>query len=240
MGLPDQTNSWVQLNQEFRQEQKNIFFRNAIDYLVENGVFGSYFEFGCHKARTFRMAAMWDKWYADNKGAVRGGLTPQEGGGYFQYLVAFDSFQGLPSSASTSEAKMHNWQSQALSTTEDEFRNLLRDSKISTERVLTVPGFYSVSLNETTQQLLGSRAVVASLVTFDCDLYESYVSALKFADNFLAPGCVIYLDDWHSYQGSSTSGPKKAWAEFVLNSKNRYVPFIPSIGWWGTSFIVDS
>jgi hypothetical protein len=232
--------SWVPLNQEFRQEQKNIFFRNAIDYLVENGIPGSYFEFGCHKARTFRMAAMWDKWYADNKGAVAGGLTPQNGGGYFEFLLAFDSFQGLPADSNPSETKMHNWQAQSLTTSEDEFLNLLRNSGLTTDRVVTIPGFYSISLNEATREFLDSKGVVASLVTLDCDLYESYQSALKFSDDFLTPGCVIYLDDWNTYQGGSRSGPKKAWAEFVLDSKNRYLPFIPQIGWWGTSFIVDS
>ena len=39
-----------------RQAQKLAFFVNAFDCLYGNRVEGDYFEFGCHRGRTFRMA----------------------------------------------------------------------------------------------------------------------------------------------------------------------------------------
>ena len=39
-----------------RQAEKALFFRRTFDFLIENRVAGDYFEFGCHRCRTFRMA----------------------------------------------------------------------------------------------------------------------------------------------------------------------------------------
>jgi len=67
--------SWIENNQRFRQGQKFDFYRNAMDFIVENDVSGSYFEFGVHRARTFTMVMSLDDFYASNKGATGGSLT---------------------------------------------------------------------------------------------------------------------------------------------------------------------
>ena len=41
-------------NQIYRHKQKYSFFENALDYVYANNIKGDYFEFGVHKARTFR------------------------------------------------------------------------------------------------------------------------------------------------------------------------------------------
>jgi hypothetical protein len=63
--------SWVENNQQFRQSQKYLFYRNAMDFIIENDISGSYFEFGVHKARTFAMVMSLDSFYAKNKGGYR-------------------------------------------------------------------------------------------------------------------------------------------------------------------------
>ena len=73
--------TWVENNQRFRQSQKFEFYRNAFDYIVDNDLAGSYFEFGTHRARTFTMVMGLDDFYAKNMGATLGGLTPKSGGG---------------------------------------------------------------------------------------------------------------------------------------------------------------
>ena len=75
--------SWIDSNQRFRQEQKYQFFRNAIDYIIDNDLAGSYLEFGVHRARTFTMAMSLDAFYAAKKGPTGGVLVPREGGGTF-------------------------------------------------------------------------------------------------------------------------------------------------------------
>ena len=44
-------------NQSHRHTQKHNFFINSFD-IVENNINGDYHEFGCRKARTFRMALL--------------------------------------------------------------------------------------------------------------------------------------------------------------------------------------
>lgn len=86
--------TWVENNQRFRQSQKFEFYRNAFDYIVDNDLAGSYFEFGIHRARTFTMVMGLDDFYAKNMSATLGGLTPKSGGGFMDKYFAFDSFKG--------------------------------------------------------------------------------------------------------------------------------------------------
>ena len=58
--------SFLENNQRFRQSQKFEFYRNALDYIVDNDLAGSYFEFGVHRARTFTMVMGLDDFYASN------------------------------------------------------------------------------------------------------------------------------------------------------------------------------
>ena len=67
-------------NQRNRQAEKYLFFRRIFDFLTENEIHGDYHEFGCHRARTFRMALT---------EARRHNLDSMK-------FWAFDSFEGLP------------------------------------------------------------------------------------------------------------------------------------------------
>src|SRR3954466_6243723 len=49
-------NEQIQYNQMYRQAENVQFFRKTFDFLTDNGIAGDYFEFGCHRGRTFRMA----------------------------------------------------------------------------------------------------------------------------------------------------------------------------------------
>ena len=70
----------IAYNQANRQGQKLNFFLNAFDYTKSLGISGDYYEFGCHRGRTFRMALT---------EARRHGLDKMR-------FLAFDSFEGLP------------------------------------------------------------------------------------------------------------------------------------------------
>ena len=122
--------SWVENNQQFRQSQKHWFYRCAIDYLIDNDLAGSYFEFGVNHARTFSMAMLLDAFYASNKWPTGGALVPREGGGYFTEYVAFDSVERFPEG--TAVAEHPNYTAGHVKTGEEEFLSLLRSYGQST------------------------------------------------------------------------------------------------------------
>ena len=65
--------------QQNRQFQKYMFFQKAFDLVYDNSIAGDYFEFGCHKGRTFSFA-----------------LTHARMRNMNMDFYAFDSFEGLP------------------------------------------------------------------------------------------------------------------------------------------------
>ena len=227
--------SWVENNQRFRQKQKFDFYRNAIDFIVENDVTGSYFEFGVHRARTFSMVMGLDEFYASNKGPTGGQLLPKLGGGYMDHYLAFDSFEGFPNG--TSIEAHPQYVPGAVATSEDEFLKLLTSFGQSTERVKLVTGFYESSLTNELAKELTSKKIMASLITVDCNLYGSYKSVFSWVEQFMKPGTVLYLDDFNTHRAQPTKGPKRAWNEFKEASQFKFEPFLP-VGWCGYSFIV--
>ena len=63
-----------------RQKYKYEFFQKAFDLIYDNTIQGDYFEFGVHRARTFRFALSQAK--RRNMKKIK--------------FLAFDSFEGLP------------------------------------------------------------------------------------------------------------------------------------------------
>lgn len=228
--------SWVQNNQQFRQQQKFLFFRNALDYIVDNDLVGSYFEFGVHKARTFTMAMSLDKFYASNGEKEGGKLKVQLGGGFFTEYVAFDSFEGFPHGTASIEHPIYR--AGHVRTGQNEFLELLSRFGQTHERVRLIPGFYAETLNANLANDFRTRSSVASFVTVDCNLYESYRDVLTWTDEFLQPGTVVYLDDFNTFRAQDDRGPRKAWNEFLSSSRWQFTPFL-DVGWGGKSFIVQ-
>ena len=227
--------SWVENNQRFRQKQKFDFYRNAMDFIVSNHVLGSYFEFGVHRARTFTMVMSLDDFYAANMGSMAGGLTPKHGGGYMEQYLAFDSFEGFPDGTNIETHPQYT--PGAVATSEAEFLRLLASFGQSTDRVKLITGFYDKSLTTKLAAELASSNTKASLITIDCNLYESYKSVFDWVEQFMQPGTVLYLDDFNTHRAQPNQGPKRAWYEFKEKSKFKFEPFL-SVGWCGYSFVV--
>lgn len=212
----------VAYNQTNRQQTKYRYFVQAFDFLKENGVAGDYFEFGCHRARTFRMALT---------EARRHHLGETK-------FFAFDSFQGLPEAAD-SHGVVH-WNPGALATSVNDFMGLIRQHGIYVDSVIPVEGFYDESLNETlSRRLLGDGHRIA-LACVDCDLYESAETVFAFIEPFLQEGSLVYLDDYFAgYKGSPKKGVAKAFREFRARSRFEFVRHL-DVGWWGRSYIAYS
>ena len=164
--------TWVENNQRFRQSQKFEFFRNAMEFIISSHIAGSYFEFGTHRARTYTMVMGLDDFYASNMGVTAGGLTPKSGGGYMEKYFAFDSFEGWPEQIVALPDPQ--FIVGGAKTTSNSFLELLRNYGQSTERVQLIEGFYEESLTKNLTTRFINENVKASLITVDCNLYESY------------------------------------------------------------------
>jgi len=227
--------TWIENNQRFRQSQRFEFYRNALDFIISNHIAGSYFEFGTHRARTFTMVMGLDDFYASNMGATAGGLSPKSSGGFMDKYFAFDSFEGWPSTVGiTSDPQ---FKAGGAKTEATEFLNLLTRYGQSTERVELIKGFYERSLTKDLATRFVNENVKVSLVTVDCNLYESYKSVFAWIDEFLQPGTVLYLDDLNTFRAQPDQGPKLAFREYKEKTKWKFEPFLP-VGWGGYSFIV--
>ncbi len=153
---------------------------------------GYYFEFGCHSARTMRMA--WDN---------------------FRHLfdvryVAFDSFEGLPEIRGIDRQDI--WEKGKLKTAEAEFRRVCEAHGMPPNSLITVPGFFEASLTPALRnRLLPEPAAIAYI---DCDLYESTVPVLEFLVPFLVPGTVVVFDEWNAFNADPHRGERRAMCEF--------------------------
>jgi hypothetical protein len=212
----------IAYNQTNRQTEKDLFFRRTFDFLTDNRVKGDYFEFGCHRCRTFRMALT---------EARRHNLAEMR-------FLAFDSFAGLPNV--TSDTPVEIWKRGALATSEDEFTRMVSEHGIYVDRVQTIKGYYSDSLTQDlNQQFVASGSKIA-LVNIDCDLYESAVPVFEFIDPLLQDGAVIYIDDlFAGYKGNPNKGVARAFAEYRRKTRWKLIRHL-DIGWWGRSYIVYS
>jgi hypothetical protein len=209
----------IEYNQHFRYAERLRFFALTFDFLKENGIVGDYFEFGCHRVRTFRMALT---------EARRHDLAAMR-------FLAFDSFEGLPAGAGDHDVA--NWTGGALCTSEDEFRAIVARHGIYVDRIDTIKGFYENSLTDTLRDRLLAQGYRVSLLNIDCDLYESAVPIFRFVEPFLQEGSVIYIDDYFAgYKGSPRKGVSRAFDDFRKTSRFTFVQHLQA-GWNGRSFI---
>jgi len=172
--------------------RRNLFMSISVFAFHNQPLNGYYFEFGCHKARTMRLA--WDTFHSL----------------YDWTYVAFDSFEGLPEMDPSDS--MPIWKKGDLKTSEEDFIKTVVKHGMPRKKLKIVKGFYSESLTpQLRDELLPKKAAV---IYIDCDLYSSTSSALNFAKDFLQRGTVIVFDDWFCFYGDPQKGERLAFHEF--------------------------
>lgn len=185
---------WIEGPHEaFRAKKRHDIFMSISIFCFHNQpIDGYYFEFGCHRARTMRLA--WDMFHSLHDWTY----------------VAFDSFEGLPEMDAADS--MPIWKKGDLKTSETDFINLMIHHGMPREKLKTVKGFYNESLTPALRdELLPQKAAV---VYIDCDLYSSTASALNFSKDFFQKGTVLVFDDWFCFYGDPAKGERRAFAEF--------------------------
>ncbi len=197
----------------------NLMF--AVQYVVGAGVGGDIAEFGCMTGRTANVisAAM---------SSFRAGRK----------LHLFDSFEGLPDTASPVDASSTHVQDgtwrpgTCKGISADALRKKCRNF-LSDDQILIYKGWYS----ETVSKIAPETRF--SMVHVDCDLYQSTIDSLDyiFSRKMISPGAIILFDDWYCNHSSNQHGERKAWqelgAKYKISSES-----CGSYGWSCHKFIV--
>ena len=158
--------NFIQYNQTLRQREKYKFFQIAYDFLLANNIEGSYFEFGCHQARTFR--------YALRESIIKN---------IKQDFYAFDSFQGLPDQKNNQQQNKY-FSPGLLKTNKNNFLRLVSKYK-KYRKIYVYEGFYEDSLNKQLINKFKLNKTRVSFISLDCDLEKSVSSSLNFALKFI-------------------------------------------------------
>ena len=205
-------------NQKRRQKIKFKFFINSFDFLHDSEIEGSYFEFGIHRARTFRMALSCAKYYQFTK----------------MNFHAFDSFEGLPNYGEN--LKSTNLAPGNLKTNLKTFKKIIDDHNLFKDKIFCHKGFYEENLSKPslTRKLEGEKA---AFITIDCDLKKSADYVFNFIENYIQHGTVLYIDDF--FVGWNIGpGCKDSFENFSKISRFKFVEHM-TVGWWGKSFIAS-
>lgn len=201
-------------NQTLRNKSKYNFFQKAFDFIYDNDVEGDYFEFGTHRARTFRFC-----------------LREANIKNMKMNFFAFDSFKGLPK-VKDNFKQNRRWLPNMLVTDEKKFIKMVKPH-LNNRKLNIIKGFYSKSLNKKLIQQFKKKKYKASLITIDCDLKESIKESLDFALNFITNGTVLYIDDYYgAYKGDPRKGNPKVVRDLLKKHKIFYEPWnlVASIG----------
>ncbi len=210
-------------NQQRRQSAKWNFYQNAFDFICDNNIRGDYFEFGCHRGRTFRMALIEAAYQA---------LTDMK-------FRAFDSFEGLPQNDSGSDVGQR-WNAGNLCTSVPEFLSLVHPYCDTSDQIRIYQGFYDRSLSPALVSSLKSEGAKIAFLCVDCDFFESAAPVFDFCDNFLQDGAVVYIDDYFAgYRGVPDKGVQAAFRAFQRSSNWKFQEYLP-VGAFGKSFLAYS
>jgi hypothetical protein len=167
-----------------------------------NNISGSYFEFGCHKARTFRFA-------------LRESIIKNMNMDFY----AFDSFQGLPDQKNN-EKQNARYLKGSLNTKISDFEKLTESYKMY-RKISIIKGFYKDTLTSKLKQKFKMKKKITSFINIDCDLQTSVSQSLNFALNFITNGTVLYIDDYYTIFNGDTTDKYALGLSLVL----REVPF---------------
>lgn len=206
-------------NQTLRQKAKYSFFQSAYDFIYNNKVSGDYFEFGVHKARTFRFA-------------LRESIIKQ----MQMKFYAFDSFKGLPNDTTNLDENPF-YKPGGLVTSKKNFLDMCY--KFSKKRKIEIiEGYYEKSLNDKLINKFKKKKVKTAFINIDCDLIKSFEKSLKFSLNFITDGSILYIDDYYnSYKGNPKKGINYLTEKYLKKNKINFQRW-HIVGSFGQSFIL--
>jgi hypothetical protein len=125
-------------------------------------------------------------------------------------LLGFDSFQGLPPTASDDDDGY--WTPGMFKSDVERVRRRLARAGIAPGRAQLVPGWFDETLTARTRERVGLRK--ASLIMMDADLYTSTKTAFEFCLPAIHDAVVVLFDDWWPDLAARNLGETRAFDEF--------------------------
>jgi O-methyltransferase len=180
--------NWKYLSYEALGEP--IFYAEIMKYVEFNRLQGDYVEFGVYQGASFISAY---------NAASRLHLSRMR-------FFAFDSFRGLPQPANPHNAEP--FRAGAFAAPMAIFENALKRARVDLERVVIIPGWFSVTLSPKVK--VEHRLTTVAVAWIDCDLYESTVPVLEFLVDILEDGAILVFRDWYCYRGDRNRGEQRA------------------------------
>ena len=198
------------------EKLKFMHLMEAVNYCRVALMPFTYFEFGCHSARTFSAVINAAKYFKMEN----------------MQFFAFDSFQGLPTTDVNEDGV---FQTGEFATPINEFLSKVKfrtGLKLNPQNI--IEGYYSDSLTEDVQK----RMPKVGMVHIDVDLYSSTKEVLNFIKPLLVVGTVILFDDYYCFPPDSQHGEMKALIEFCEENPDFKVKEWKSYSTFGQSFFV--
>ena len=225
----------------------------AATFVFSEGIPGDYLEFGVFKGSSFveaikELEFAHAKWGNQNKATNRQAYSSdsfkkadedfltldfKEQVRYF----AFDSFLGLPDLEEIDLGHSRFRKGRYDFSEANFFSNVLSQTLLQKNRLITVPGFYSESLSNSLYNQLDLKQ--ASIVMIDCDLYSSTKDVLRFITPLLVDGSILIFDDWYAYKGSPFKGERLATFEWLQDNPQIVLSEFASRGTHQRAFIVN-
>lgn len=123
-------------------------------------------------------------------------------------IFGFDSFEGLPESASIEDEG--TWRPGQFASAIETTIKYLTEQGINWQKTFLLKGWFDATLTKET--ITKFKITKASVIMIDCDIYSSSKLALDFCIPLIKSEAVIFFDDWKE---DKNFGECKAYTEFL-------------------------
>jgi hypothetical protein len=206
---------------------RDNIMRQCFIYIRTNLVEGDYLHFGVGSGADFISSyECYKPWLKVPYTTKSGNIVDTR-----RHFYAFDSFQGIPSPQDEYYGKYNKG---GWSYSRESFVKRLNESNIPAAHYTIIEGYYEDVLTEDLRKSLPLEK--AAIVVFDCDLYESTMSALRFVYPYLQSGTLLLMAEYFNYGGDFSRGMARAVSDYLeeQGGKCRFNPWKP----YGTSGMV--
>jgi hypothetical protein len=173
----------------------NFVWKGIVDEMFNRGTKGDLLEFGVYRGSSLRKL-----------------MDLFAGKHLINRFYGFDSFQGLPKPDTDKDPR--RWREGAFSATKAEAWAHISSRIEGTNNVELVEGWFSDTLPH-----YSDKIKEIAFIRIDCDLYQSTVDALTFAEGRLVGGAILYFDDWTH---DCHTGETRAFFEFAKRTASQY------------------
>ncbi len=207
--ISDETNRLTERLHDYYSADQ--LFYDVANFVVYNQIPGDYLEFGVYRGDSFSQVyqRLYSQWLSFELHELQGDRHDPD---FWQKkrFFAFDSFAGLPKTASM-DTPTH-FQAGVYQASMDSFLKNIISKNVDLSKVVAIPGWFDETLNEEIR--VRWKLTEACVIFIDCDLYESAVSVFGFITDLIREGTVIIIDDYFRYGGDPRKGVQGAFREW--------------------------